>query len=255
MKKATRLIALILAVSFVCVALAACGKKKIDTVEFTGSYTYKDAVSTLAANWNPHTYETNDDSYPAELIRVGLYGFVFNDEIHPVEGKEDFAGYKIIPEMAASDPVDVTEKIKAAHPEYNIPESATKGYAYTIDLNKNAVWQDGTKINADTYVYSMEKLLDSKLKNYRAADYYTSDFCIANAEGFANSGLTTKKVNSADGDALEYQLADLVKGSDGTYSTADGHKAYFGLQDATYGWLGGDYNGLGISSKNIAQNK
>ena len=28
-----------------------------------GSYTYNDAVATLASNWNPHTYQTSDDSY------------------------------------------------------------------------------------------------------------------------------------------------------------------------------------------------
>ena len=75
-----------------------------------GEYTYRDSVVTLAANWNPHTYQTTDDAYPADFLRVGLYGFVFNDEINSVEGKESFTGYKIIPEMAASEPVDVTEK-------------------------------------------------------------------------------------------------------------------------------------------------
>ena len=39
-----------------------------------GQYVYKDSVSTLATNWNPHTYETSDDSYPADFLRVGLYG-------------------------------------------------------------------------------------------------------------------------------------------------------------------------------------
>ena len=52
------------------------------------SYVFKDAVITLPVNWNPHTYETNDDAYPADFLRVGLYGFVFNDALHTstVEG-------------------------------------------------------------------------------------------------------------------------------------------------------------------------
>lgn len=161
------------------------------TAELTGEagkYIYKDSVSTLATNWNPHTYQTTDDAYPADFLRIGLYNFIFNDELHPIEGKEPYAGYVIVPEMAASEPVDVTEQIKAEHPEFGIPESATKGYAYTIDLNPDAVWEDGTPINADTYVYSMQRLLDPKLKNYRASDYYDGNFAIAGAKAFANQG-------------------------------------------------------------------
>ena len=162
-------------------------------------YVYKDSVSTLATNWNPHTYQTTDDSYPTDFLRMGFYNFVFNDAIssqyaiNDVEGKEDFTGYAIVPEMAASAPVDVTEAVKAEHPEFGIPESADSGYAYTIDLNPDAKWEDGTPITADDYVYSMKKLLDPDLKNYRATDYYTQNFVIAGAEAYANNGKTSYK--------------------------------------------------------------
>ena len=212
-------------------------KPVYDVVKFDGNYTYQDSVSTLCANWNPHTYQTTDDAYLADFIRSGFYEFVFNDEVNYVEGKDPFTGYKIIPLMAASEPVDVTEAVKASHPQYNIPESATEGFAYTIDLNPNAVWEDGTPINADSYVYSMQQLLDSSKKNYRAADYYSGDLVIAGAEEYANSGLTIKKANSADAENMDYAVADLVKGEDGTYATADGAKVYFGLNE-TYAWVG-----------------
>jgi len=205
-------------------------------VEGAGQYVYKDSVSTLASNWNPHTYQTTDDAYPADFIRVGLYGFIFNDESHPVEGKDPYAGYVIIPEMAASLPVDVTEQVRAEHPEFNIPESVSTGYAYTIELNPNAVWEDGTPITADTYVYSMQQLLRSDLKNYRATDYYAQDFCIAGAEAYANSGLSIYKDNS--GDAVIYEVADLVLNADGQYETPDGELVYINLtNENTY--LGG----------------
>ncbi len=163
-------------------------EREVVTFDANKSYVYKDSVSTMATNWNPHTYQTTDDSYPAEFLRSGLYSFLFNDELHAKEGKDPYSGYVIVPEMAASEPVDVTETVKAEHPEFGIPESATKGYAYTIDLNPNACWEDGTPINADTYVYSMQKLLDPKLINYRATDYYAGDFCIAGAEAFNLQG-------------------------------------------------------------------
>ncbi len=192
-----KLISLLLAMSLALVPVLSLAEEAAQepaeeiTAELTGEagkYIYKDSVSTLATNWNPHTYQTTDDGYPADFLRVGLYNFIFNDALHPIEGKEPFAGYVIVPEMAASDPVDVTEQVRAEHPEFNIPASATKGYAYTIDLNPNAVWEDGTPINADTYVYSMQRLLDPKLKNYRASDYYDGDLQIAGAKEYANQG-------------------------------------------------------------------
>ena len=191
-----------------------------------GKYIYKDDVSTLATNWNPHTYQTSDDAYPADFLRDGLYTFLFNDELHPIEGKEPYSGYVIVPEMAASEPVDVTEQVKAEHPEFGIPESATKGYAYTIDLNPDCVWEDGTPINADTYVYSMQRLLDPKLQNYRATDYYAQDLSIAGAEAYANAGQVVKVDNGASG---EYTMENLVKGEDGAYATEEGFPVYLAV--------------------------
>ncbi|MDE7298775.1 MAG: hypothetical protein K2N94_08085 [Lachnospiraceae bacterium] len=153
-----------------------------------GNYTWKAAVGTLASYWNPHDYQTETDSYPLDYIMSGLYEFIYNDALNPVEGKDPYMGYVIRPEMAAEMPVDVTEEVKTAHPEFGIPASATAGYAYRIALNPNARWEDGTPINADTYVYSMRALLDPKMKNYRASDYMDGNFAIANAKNYYYQG-------------------------------------------------------------------
>lgn len=192
------------------------------------TYTYQDSVSVMATNWNPHTYQTSDDAYPVDTadIRIGLYELIFNDELHPVEGKEPFTGYVVLPEMAASLPVDVTEQVKAEHPEFGIPEDMTSGYAYTIDLNPDACWEDGTPINADTYVYSMQKLLDPKLLNYRAVDYYGQNFSIAGAEEYANAGRTVDLDNYA---MSGYTLEDLTLGEDGQYVSPEGSPMFVGV--------------------------
>lgn len=192
------------------------------------TYTYQDSVSVMATNWNPHTYQTADDAYPVDTarIRIGLYDLIFNDELHPVEGKEPFTGYVVLPEMAASLPVDVTEQVKAEHPEFGIPEDMTSGYAYTIDLNPDACWEDGTPINADTYVYSMQKLLDPKLLNYRATDYYAQNFSIAGAEEYANAGRTVDLDNYA---MSGYTLEDLTLGEDGQYVSPEGSPMFVGV--------------------------
>ena len=242
-----KFLALLLALAMV-LSLAACGGNNsaeptdapateapaTDAPEAPATYTWKDSVSTLATNWNPHTYQTTDDSYPADFLRVGLYGFYFNDELHPKEGVEAYEGYVIIPEMAAELPVDVTEQVKAEHPEFGIPESATEGFAYTIALNPNAVWEDGTPINADTYVESMKRLLDVKLLNYRATDYYAQTLAIAGAKAFANSGRTVYNDSYA-----EWALADLTKNEAGQYVNPNGALMYIGL-DIALDWTGGN---------------
>ncbi len=209
-------------------------EREVVTFDANKSYVYKDSVSTMTTNWNPHPYQTSDDSYPASFLRSGLYEFIFNDELHAKEGKDPYSGYVIVPEMAASEPVDVTETVKAEHPEFGIPESATKGYAYTIDLNPDACWEDGTPINADTYVYSMKRLLDPALINYRATDYYASDFCIAGAEAYANAGRTAWSDSKGTLDVTTF-----VKGADGVYTTADGLKLTIGI-DFPLDWTSGN---------------
>lgn len=203
-------LALLLAIVMAVGMFAGCGSKNNETPPAAadgttapvaevpaGDYTYNDFVVTLATNWNPHTYETNDDSYPMEFLSAGFYNFFFNDDLHPVEGRESFEGYVVVPEMAADLPVDVTEQIKAEHPEFGIPESANAGYAYTISLNQDACWQDGTPIKAEDYVESFKRLLDPRMNNYRAGNYYESNFSVVGAEQYANQGKSTQPSVSA----------------------------------------------------------
>ena len=221
--------------------LASCFNKEPEgpTVDPVKTYTYNDAVTLLSTNWNPHSYQTTDESYPMDFLSVGLYTFVFNDELNPVEGKDPYAGYKIIPEMAAELPVDVTEEVKATG-KYNIPESATSGYAYKIALNPAATWQDGVAINADTYVYSMKQLLNPQLTNYRASDYYAGSLCIAGAEFYANQGQTVecspnaviKNEGLADLDAFIAKYGSAIAYVNWNYSFGDT------FDPATNSWTG-----------------
>ena len=102
MKKFKKPIALLMAMLLVVSALAACGDNTeqpndtdpqnssqpsqsdntdpgTDVDEGPVSYIFKDSVSTLASNWNPHTYQTVDDSYPLDYTTSSLYTTVYND--------------------------------------------------------------------------------------------------------------------------------------------------------------------------------
>ncbi|MCR4727081.1 MAG: hypothetical protein K5796_00330 [Lachnospiraceae bacterium] len=216
MRKFNKAVALLLASLFAVSAVAGCGKNnvstsasasnstsasasasasastetKVEVEKFEGDFIFYDSVSTLATNWNPHTYQTSDDAYPRDEAHItsDLYSVIFNDALHPVEGKDPFTGYVIVPEMAAADPVDVTAQVKKDHPEFNIPESATTGYAWAVTLRDDLCFDDGTKITPDTFVESLKRLLDPKLLNYRAVDAYDGTYAIANAKNYALAG-------------------------------------------------------------------
>ncbi len=206
-----KFLSLLLAVTMT-MSLAACGNGSEDTsgsgsdsssqdtqdsqdsqdsqtpVEEDATYTFNTSTSVMPAGWNPHTYQTEDDSVYFDYTTDSLYRLFFNDEIHPLEGREPFDGYVIVPSMAADFPVDVTEEVKASHPQFNIPESATSGYAWKVKLRDGLKWDDGTPITAQDFVDSLERCLRPELLNYRSSDYNCGTYAVVNAENYALSG-------------------------------------------------------------------
>ena len=230
MSKMTRLLAMLLVVCLCFGLLAACGSGETNESqdpsssnnpssssnpsdsggggETPATYTYNTSVSTLPSGWNPHTYQTADDSLPLDYTTDSLYTLFFNDPIHPQEGREDFDGYVIVPSMAADFPVDVTEAVKASHPQFNIPASATSGYAWQVTLRDGLKWDDGTPITAQDFVDSLERVLRPELLNYRAADYYRGSYVVVNAEPYSLSGQPAFQSFSDMGTTVDDYLAD-----------------------------------------------
>lgn len=181
--KQRRIIAVLAMILVLVLAIGlfvACDKNKADPK----TYTYLDSFQTSPSTWNPHTYRTNDDAYVNDFTYSGLYEFFFN---------EDKTGYEVWPVMAAAEPVDITSELKTVA-KWNIPADANSGYAYKIALNQNAKWDDGTVINADTYVESMKRLLSPNYVNYRAANYFTGSLQIVGAKDYFYQGAPTTEV-------------------------------------------------------------
>ena len=143
-------------------------------------YTYRTAVSGNPNTWNPHEWETSDDSIILSFTSSGLYEFVFNDARN---------GYEIVPEMADGEPVDITNTLTAEERNrYGLDKTATEGLKWAIDLRQDAKWENGEPINADTYVYSMQQILNPEMMNYRANSYYSGSVAIGNAKDYFNGG-------------------------------------------------------------------
>ena len=144
------------------------------------TYTYNTAVSGNPNTWNPHEWETSDDSIILSFTSAGLYEFVFNEARN---------GYEIVPEMADGEPVDVTSTLTNEDKlRYGLDVTATEGLAWAVNLREDAKWEDGTPINADTYLYSMKAILDPDMMNYRANSYYSGSAAIGNALDYYNGG-------------------------------------------------------------------
>ena len=176
-------------------ALASC-KKDDGTETPTGGdqgntpaakkeYTYKTYSTALGTNWNPHTWENSADDSILSYLSVGFVDMSIKNS--------ETGEYQWVYEMATS-VKDVTEANQGDLTKYNVtlPEGATAdttkaGYVYEIKLNPNAKWEDGTPINADSYIYSMQQLLNPKMRNYRANLYIAGESALAGAAAYYNS--------------------------------------------------------------------
>lgn len=127
-------------------------------------------------NWSPLTWQTNEDAYILDYTTMGLYCFTLNS---------DLTGWTIVPEMAAAAPEDVTADYVG---QFGITKGET-AKAWRIALNPQAYFSNGQPIDADTYLYSFQQLLDRRLAGSRAAELCQGDFAIAGAkEYYAGTG-------------------------------------------------------------------
>ena len=144
-----------------------------------GEYTYRGGTTSLGSNWNPHTWETSADD--------SILGYLSSPFV-TMEAKDTEEGlYQWVGEMA-TEIHDITAANQDKLIKYNVTlpkdkkaADITSGYVYEIKLNPNAKWQDGSIINAEDYVYSMQQLLNPDMKNYRANLYISGESALAGA--------------------------------------------------------------------------
>lgn len=216
------------------VSITGCDKdneKKKETVK-EKTYTYNVSISSMPEDFNPHTVEGNEQNPISMYSQLGLVSTV------PLEN----GGYIWAYDMAESI-TDITANF-ANKDNYQIKDGET-GRVWQIKLNKNAVWEDGSKINADTYLKSMELLLDSNMKNTGANTYIDkeeSKISIYNAINFYNNDLSGKANYDLIYDSQTKKYALGVEETDKMYISIDKPTSFWGysLKDA-YNAYGDDY--------------
>ena len=171
------LVALVMVVTMVMPVLAACGKKG------STDYTYREYIQKFPNSWSTHNATTDADMYVQGYTEMGLYAYTLS---------EDKTTYAFVDEMAKGDPANVTESYKG---QYGIKENentadSNVGKAWEITLNPDATWENGEKITADDYVWSMERVLAPEMKNALSSTYITGETAIYNANKYYSYGTT-----------------------------------------------------------------
>lgn len=164
------------------------------------TYTYNLTTGASPTNWNTHTWENNGDRQLMDFSEMGLV-----DSTIAADGVNFEWAYEMADAIT-----DITASF-ADKDKYGITEDT--GRVFQIDLNQAAKWADGTPINADTYVYSMQKQLDPEMKNYRSNSYTSGQTAIYNAaKYFLNDKAGTPiYADIFDGEGYVVAVADTDK--------------------------------------------
>lgn len=161
------------------------------------TYTYRDTTSSIST-WNPTDWLYSSESDIIAYTTSTMYAFNMN------EAKD---GYVVEPEAAVGMPEDVTAEY-AGNETYGVPADATDSYAYKVQLREDVVWDDGTPVTADDYVYTVAQFINPDMKNYRASSFYSGPAALANAAAYFTGGMVNV-YNAEDGSFAEVEDADM----------------------------------------------
>ena len=150
-----------------------------------GNYTYYDYTTVSPSNWNELTYQDANDTTLMGYLSGSFFNFNYK---YDDEGKI-LDGQFVVEYDAVSHVEDVTAQY-AGSEDFAVPEGEDSGYAYKFTLREDLKWDDGTPIDANDFVYSMQEQLNPLFQNYRADSYYNSGTVIHNAKAYVKNGLT-----------------------------------------------------------------
>lgn len=219
----------VLLVAMMATSLVACGNKNDGNNDNgrTYQYTYQTYLTALATNWNPHTWEMNADQTILNYLTTPLVDISVKDSTTG-EYQWVFDAATDVKDVTAEHQDDLTKYAVSLPAGVTSADEVTAEYVYEISLNPNLTWEDGTPINADSYVSSMKHLLDPSMKNYRANNYISGESALAGAYNYYYSGDETLTVTVAE---AGYESNEAAQ-ADGKVVMIDMWN-FFGLEGAT----------------------
>lgn len=117
------------------------------------------AVSSALTTLSPHNANSSVDYEHQTWVTGGLYELLFDTETQR---------YKAVPDIAAGEPVGY--ELSELDPSQTGGKSLYK--SWLVELRQDCTFDDGTPINADSFIYSWQMLLDPKLANRNYSNMY-----------------------------------------------------------------------------------
>ena len=180
-----KIFSLLLVLVMLVGCFAGCGlfkKDEPETPDTPKSYTYNTYLNLSPSNWNELTYKDSNDTEIMSWIGSSFFTFDFKYDaegnILPGEFETEYS--------AATKLEDVSAEVDA---KWGIPEGASS-YAYRITLRDDLKWENGDKIVAGDFVYTMSEQLNPLFQNYRANSFYVGGTILVNAELYLKQGST-----------------------------------------------------------------
>lgn len=166
--------------------LAACGGKGSNA-----TYTYNTYTAQLPSVWTDVMTSDAADADGYSYLQSSFYEFDFafeggkfnDDGSINVDGivKDKYT----VNYSAATKLEDVTAEYAG---QYGVPEGATQGHAFRITLRDDLKWDDGTPIDAEDFVFTMQQQLSPKYLFQQASNYYSGNYIIHNAQNYVMQG-------------------------------------------------------------------
>lgn len=180
MKKIKKNVALLLAlgVSF-SFALSGCKNKNEGGMyePKAGVYTYNTYTAVSPSNWNALTYRDNNDKQIMDYISSSLFQYDF---ARTADGGLDAQGHVTDYGMAI--------KLEDVSKDYVLGgwgiSEGEENRAWKITLRSDLKWEDGSRITASDFVYSMREQLNPDFKNFRADSFYQGAIVISGAKKY-----------------------------------------------------------------------
>ena len=170
------------------VGLTACGPKQynIEKRDRTGwedekQYTYNTYTGQLPSVWTDVMTSDAADADGYSYLQSSFYEF---DYQYDADGNIVPGGYSVN-YSAATKLEDVTEEYAG---KYGVKAEATSGQAFRITLREDLTWDDGTPIDAEDFVFTMQQQLSPKYLFEQAANYYSGNYIIHNAQNYVMQG-------------------------------------------------------------------
>lgn len=146
-----------------------------------GVYTLNEYTAQMPGQWCTILSSDSVDNDLESYLTSSFYEFnyEFNDDGSIVSGSY------VVEYSAATALTDVTAKYAG---QYGLAEDATSGQAFAMSLRHDLTWDDGTPIKAEDFVWTMQQQLSPNYLFSTAANYYSGNYIIHNAENYLKQG-------------------------------------------------------------------